>query len=151
MDAKIIEVDAFRAVGVLNRVDPATCDWMALWTQQFFPRMGELMPLAAKQGAFGLFVGVEGSTEMDFLAAVQSRPGAEPPAGMVAWDVAAGTYATFDCTVSTIAQTWSGAFEDWLPNSAYEHDPSRPCFEYYPPSQPGPNMPVIVHVAVNSA
>ena len=76
----------------------------------------------APEGAFAYLAGAE-----------QRRPD-HVPAGMQVWQVPAGLYAVFGCTLPTISEAYRYGFETWLPASeAYTHRPA-PDFELYPPT-----------------
>jgi len=76
---------------------------------------------------------------------------AEVPEGLTLRPLPAGAYAAFACTLRDIGSTWREIYGRWLPTSGYVEDESRPSFEFYPPSTPGPDEPVIVYLPTTAA
>ncbi len=88
---------------------------------------------------------------VDFIAGVIVGEVAEVPEGLTLRPLPAGAYAAFACTLRDIGSTWREIYGRWLPTSGYVEDVSRPSLEFYPPSTPGPDEPVIVYLPITAA
>ena len=52
------------------------------------------------------------------------------PDGMVSWNIPTQTYAVFPSTLPQIGETWTEAYQQWLPQSGYQRAVG-PEFELY--------------------
>ncbi len=146
MDPVITTRDAFRVIGYAERINPREADYDRLWGQGFMPHHDAVQAVSCAPDYYGLYYCTDQPPIDDFVAGMAVAPGAEPPAGLVARDVAAGLEAVFACNLATIGQTWQQVHGEWLPASEYEYDPARPCYEEFPPTEPGPAMALTIHV-----
>jgi len=128
MEPQIVERPAFTVVGMPYRGRNEHNEIPALW-EQFVPRMGEIRHSPpATYGVMGNYD--PGTAEFDYVAGVEADPAAAVPEGMVRWDVPAGTYAAFRCSLNTLQQTFGEIYGTWLPGSGHRHA-DAPEFEYH--------------------
>jgi AraC family transcriptional regulator len=128
MEPQIVERPAFTVIGMKYRGRNEHNEIPGLW-EQFVPRMGEVPRSGA--AAYGVMGNYDPATgEFDYVAGLEGDPSAAVPEGMVRWDVPAGTYAAFRCSLNTVRQTLDDIYHTWLPGSGHEHA-DAPEFEYY--------------------
>jgi AraC family transcriptional regulator len=149
MEPQIIDRAGMTVVGMKHRGRNEHNEIPHLW-EQFAPRMAEVSSISP--AAYGLMYNYDPATgEYDYLAGVQVDSSAVVPEGMASWEVPAGTYAVFPCTLNTIRQTFDHIYNTWLPNSGYERT-DAPEFEYYGADY-DPNdddSPMYVYIPVRS-
>ncbi len=150
MEAQILERQTVHVLGYLERIDPMNADYSTLWSGKYMPHDPTVRPLAVDPGYYGVYFGTEEPGRADFLAGMAVDPAASAPEALALRSIPGGTYAAFGCAMANVGQTWRDVY-GWLPNSGYAEDPSRPCFEYYPPGEPGPTAPVTIFIPVTSA
>lgn len=151
MEPKFVTCPAFTLAGMAMRVKPQGKTPGQLW-DEFGPRMGEVQHVAGPNVSYGLSDNMDMATgEFDYMAGMQVSSPADLPAGMVARDVPAQTYAVFPCTIPTLRETFQEIYGIWLPGSGYvrapgpeleiyseSFDPREPdsVFDIYIPVQP---------------
>jgi AraC family transcriptional regulator len=130
MEPKIINRPAFTVIGMKYRGKNENQEIPQLW-RQFGPRAMEIKNIAHPGISYGVMDYYDESTgEFDYIASLEVESVEEIPEGMDRWDVPEQTYACFTCTLPTLIETFKSAYNEWLPQSEYEHAPS-PEFELY--------------------
>jgi len=130
MEPKIIKGAAFTVVGMKYHGKNENNEIPQLWGE-FGPRMGEIKQVANPHVAYGVCDNFdESSSEFDYIAGFEVGSTAEIPEGMVSWDIPAGQYAVFTCTLPTLGETYQYAYHSWLPQSGYQRA-AGPEFELY--------------------
>jgi AraC family transcriptional regulator len=130
MEPKIIKGAAFTVVGMKYHGKNENNEIPQLWGE-FGPRMGEIKQVANPHVAYGVCDNFdESSSEFDYIAGFEVGSTAEIPEGMVSWDIPAGQYAVFTCTLPTLGETYQYAYHTWLPQSGYQRA-AGPEFELY--------------------
>lgn len=137
MDAKIMELDSFTAIGPTAEVRKDGTEAIPdLWAA-FHARHHEI-PGADDTGAFGLCLHEAGNVDsFQYVAGARTAPDAEPPNGMRKVSVPGGTYAVFTmaCDGGSLPDSFRKAyayiFETWLPENPYRMVPDVPDFERY--------------------
>ena len=130
MEPKFVSRPAFTLVGMKVRVKPQSNTPGQLW-DEFGPRMGEIQHPAEPDVAYGLSDNMDMATgEFDYSAGMAVNSTADIPAGMVALDVPAQTYAVFPCTIPTLREVYQEIYGIWLPMSGYVRAPG-PELEVY--------------------
>jgi AraC family transcriptional regulator len=134
MEPKIVQKDGFTVVGAKMRcTTDDTSKIPQLWGQ-LMARMGEIPNLLGDGNSYGVMDNYDEATESwDYVAAFEVSEVEDVPEGLVSLEIPAQTYAVFTCTMPTIQETYSIIYEQWLPQSEYEHAPT-PEFEHYPPT-----------------
>lgn len=121
-----------RVVGLSARYTPETRNGIpALWA-----RFGaEHHRLFGPKGCYGVCYDFGGDKMgFSYLCGVPDEGRAETE-GLARIDLPAGRYAVFDHAghISSIGETWDGAFSAWLPQNGLEVAAGRPEFELYDP------------------
>lgn len=130
MEPKFVTRSAFTLVGMTMRVKPQGKVPGQLW-DEFGPRMSEIQHTILTGVAYGVSDNMEMATgQFDYSAGLEVDSTADMPAGMVALDVPAQTYAVFSCTIPTIRETYQDIYGIWLPTSGYVRAPG-PELELY--------------------
>jgi AraC family transcriptional regulator len=124
---------AFTVLGVTVRGNVMDLDYVGIWEKQFMPRAAEILPLSTDQSYYGAYFGTDQDMIMDFIAGVEVAPGTAVPAGLVARELPAASYAVFACAMKDTMATWMAIMQEWMPTSGYEWDMSASPFEHYPP------------------
>lgn len=135
MEARIVERDAFRLIGVAVRGDPTRADYSDLWQNRYAARMEEIAGVTVGDECYGAYFATGEEGIDNIMAGRIARDDAEAPAGLVCRAVPAATYACFDAQIRSIGATWGAIFGGWLPTSGYEMDPGKPSLEVYPPTE----------------
>ena len=129
MDVKIESKPAFTVVGLKYHGKNENDEIPQLWGKMN-PRWSEIPARVNHQHTYGICGNMDENGAFSYVAGVEVSATDALPEGMVAWEVPAGQYAVFACTLKTIGETYKYAFETWLPASDYNHHPA-PDFEYY--------------------
>lgn len=129
MDVKIESKPAFTVVGLKYHGKNENNEIPQLWGKMS-PRWREIPARVNDQHVYGICGNMEEDGAFSYVAGVEVSATDALPEGMVAWEIPAGQYAVFPCTLKTIGETYKYAFETWLPASEYNHHPA-PDFEYY--------------------
>ena len=145
MEPTIVSQPALRLVGLEIRTTPMSPEIPALWPR-FVARLPEIAGVTEPGVTFGAMRDEPGGA-MVYLAAVPVAADAPVPAGMTAWDIAAGDRAVFEFPFGDIPRAYPFIFGTWLPGSGRQQD-ARPLLERYGadfrPDQPGSPMQVRV-------
>jgi AraC family transcriptional regulator len=125
------ESKGMQIVGVKERLPPARRAQIPRLWERFAPYIGNV-PGQVGATAYGMMWPVEGSDELDYMAAVEVRGGAGAPKGLTIEHVPEQRYAVFvhPDHVSKINETMSAIHSRWLPHSGYERA-RGPAFERY--------------------
>jgi AraC family transcriptional regulator len=133
MKPRIVEKNAFHAVGLLGRYTPVTNGGIPELWSRFVPRMDEIEQRRGKH-SYGICIPIEGeeSAAFDYVAAVEVEPGGPVPDGMVALAVPGGTFAVFTHRghISHFHETTKQIWGVWLPASSLRYG-HHPDFELY--------------------
>jgi len=139
MQAEIVQRQDTQILGIMARINPMDADYGELWGQRFTRYQQVVEALAVESGYYGVYYATDEPEMADFVAGMMVGQVADVPEGLTLRAVPGGTYGAFDCTLSTIGQTWGNIYSQWLPASEYTEDDTRPAMEYYPPDMsPGP-------------
>ena len=129
-ELNIIRRPAFTVAGLKYRGRNEHEEIPALWGE-FWPRHGEISHHVEPGCAYGVVDNFDEETgEFDYVAGVAVTDAAYLPAGMVAVQAPAQTYAVFDCTLPTLRETFGRAIGEWLPAAGYARA-DGPDFELY--------------------
>lgn len=63
-------------------------------------------------------------------------------------EVPAAQEAVFPCTLNTIGPTWGRIYDEWLPNSGFEHGAAWAGYEVYPPEFGPQGGTLTIHVPI---
>jgi AraC family transcriptional regulator len=130
MEPKIVAREAFTVVGMKYHGKNENNEIPQLW-DKFGPRAEEIKHIVDPHVAYGVCGNFDDSShEFDYVAGFEVDSTTEIPEGMVSWDVPAGKYAVFTCTLPTLGETYQHAYHTWLPQSGYQRAPG-PEFELY--------------------
>jgi AraC family transcriptional regulator len=135
---------AFTVVGLRLRTKPKSPEISELWNK-FVPRMGELKNVSEPYASYGVMAGVEDG--LDYMAGNPVSEITELPAGMSRWDIAETTYAVFESSIPTLAETFDYIFGVWLPASEYQHG-SGPLLERYGETFSPDNPAVDIYIPI---
>ena len=134
MEPKIITRETFDVMGVLDRVDPHTADYEAIWRDQFDPVHDRVQPYSTDEGYYGVYFATDEPGLVDMVAGMAVGDVDDVPEGLTVRTIPGGQYAVFECGMDAIGPTWGAIYSEWLPASEqYEEDGTRACFEYFPP------------------
>ncbi len=124
MEPQIVEKGAFSVVGLKLRCGmEQPNDFPRLWGQ-IFERMGEVRGIVENGVSYGVMDNYNAATgSWDYVAGFSVEADGATPEGMVKTDIPAATYAVFACTLPTIQATYDMIYQQWLPQSGYEHAP----------------------------
>ena len=130
MELKFVSRPTFTLAGMAMRVKPQGKTPGQLW-DEFGPHMGEVPHVVGAEVAYGLSDNMDMATgEFDYMAGMQVNSTADLPAGMVAREVPAQSYAVFSCTLPGLRETYQEFYGIWLPRSGYVRAPG-PELEVY--------------------
>lgn len=111
MEFKIMHKEAFTVVGLKRRFSTETSyQEIPKWWEEYMS--GEDHPV---MGAFGVCLDQEG-TIFDYLIADNYQPWDEIPSGCEAVTFEAGDWAVFPCKMSTLQDTNTKMWSEWLPS-----------------------------------
>lgn len=112
MEYRIVEKPQFTVVGVSRKFHPETSYqqipeyWTEMYSRPGFPLMG----------VFGVCMDPEeGDGEFDYWIADLYTPWKEIPGGCKSLVIPAGTWAVFPCKLSTLQDTNTKMWQEWLP------------------------------------
>lgn len=113
MEYKIKEIPAFTVVGIHRQFHPETsyqqipAFWEEMMQKPDFPLLG----------MYGICNDEAGSgKEFDYWIADNYDPQQPIPAGFSTLTIPGGTWAVFPCTVTTLQDTNTKMWNEWLPN-----------------------------------
>jgi len=150
MEPRLVQREAATIIGVALVGNPKTTDFHDFWMNRFMPREPQIKPLSLDGAYYEAFFCAGDPEHVEMMAGMAVSPDATPPDGLVKRELAATTYAVFDCTVGTIGATWAD-IEQWLTESTYEYDRERQGdFELYPPDTKDQDSPVEIYVPVRA-
>lgn len=109
MDYRIVEKAPFTVVGYTRKFSTDT-------SYQEIPKWWEEQSQhSAVMGMFGVCIDSDGK-DFDYLIADLYQPWQTVPEGCVTRTLSGGTWAVFPCTLSTLQDTNTRMWRDWLPN-----------------------------------
>lgn len=144
MQPKIIDKDAFKIVGYEFKTtlknNSHSRDIPAFWNKCNTEGKESMLYKTQnppKHGEYGICANINGD-EISYILGVEVTTFDKAMEDMHKLEVPSGTYAVFTTPqvpdedfVSSIEGTWKYILEQWLPNSKYELDESKPDFEFY--------------------
>jgi predicted transcriptional regulator YdeE/DNA-binding transcriptional MerR regulator len=148
VEPKIVHREAFTAVGMEYQGKNENNEIKDMW-DVFGPRMGEIKHPNWRWGSYGICRDMPEEEGLRYLAGVEVDRVEDVPNGMTVWTVPEQTYAVFPCTLPTLHDAYRYAFEEWLPQSAYQRA-DGPDFELYTeefdPQDPASTMYIYVPI-----
>ncbi|WP_097028367.1 AraC family transcriptional regulator [Clostridium peptidivorans] len=144
MQPKIIDKDTFKIVGYEFKTtlknNSHSRDIPAFWNKCNTEGKESMLYKTQnppKHGEYGICANINGD-EISYILGVEVTTFDKAMEDMYKLEVPSGTYAVFTTPqvpdedfVSSIEGTWKYILEQWLPNSEYELDESKPDFEFY--------------------
>lgn len=127
MTLKIIERPARTVVGLQIRTKPMSPEIPALWPK-FVPRIAEIPNAAEPNVSYGVMR--HDGAALEYAAAVSVTSVGRLPAGMIAIELPAGTYAHFSYPLSGLGKGFGEIHTQLIPASNYRQD-AGPFFERY--------------------
>jgi predicted transcriptional regulator YdeE len=151
MEPRIVFHDAFVVMGIqepVNNDDPKF--YHTLWMERYMPYDEQVKALSTDKAYYSIYFALDKQEYcLDGMAVASATvAGGVNAEGLVSHRVEAGSYATFDCTVKTIGQTWQHIFRQWLPQSSFEVPPDAASFEFYPPNTETDDSSVIIYLPI---
>jgi AraC family transcriptional regulator len=149
MEPAITTRGSFQVLGIQVRIEPMSADYRAIWEDQFMPHHDAVRAVARDPGYYGVYFPCDEPGKVDLVAGMAVEELEQIPDGLVVREVPAGQYAVVECEMAEIGTTWGSVYGSWLPSSErYAEDPTRACFEYFPPGVEKGEARVSIHVAV---
>jgi AraC family transcriptional regulator len=162
MEHKIVDRDAFKVIGISAHGNPSSMNYGEIWSQ-FESYDEQVKKVSLDKGYYNVYFGTEEEDIVDLVAGMAVEGAPNVPEGLTIREVPAMRCAVFECTRTTIGQTYEYVYRDWLPRSQYEHDDKpdkvlggevgvfrrkRATFEYFPPDTETEDSPVFIHVGI---
>lgn len=120
MEPRIVERSAFTVIGMKVRGKNEHGEIPKLW-ETLGPRVHEIKNMLENGVAYGISANMdENSGEFDYVAGFEVSSPRDIPEGMVRFDVPRGRYAIFRTTLPRIGETFTQAYQTWLPQSGYQ-------------------------------
>lgn len=131
MEPKIVELEAFRAIGMRYYGENKYGEIGQMWAE-FNRRSGEISKLATGPDiAYGICTGGPESA-FEYVASLAVSEIDQVPSGMVVKEVPANTYVVFEARgIEDIGPTYNRILNEWMPASEYQPG-DGPDFERYP-------------------
>jgi len=142
-EARIVSRPAFRVAGMYYRGENKHDECMAMWDNDFLPRIGELAGIRVSGEMFGVVRSNPDNLngEFEYLVGVEVPAADELPAGMVSWDIPADTYVVVGAEdFSEFGPVHDYIRCEWLPQSAEWERGRNLTIECYPPNFAKPSM-----------
>ena len=138
MEAKLVEKGEFRVMGRAvsgPKTEDASRMIGAFWQEWIAKKeCGRITGQTGERALYGLCLGWSPDCGFTYMIGRPVTQQADAPAGMAPCSVAGGTYAVFVArgpVPEAIQATWQRAMQEWLPESGWQMDMSRPSFERY--------------------
>lgn len=133
MEYKIVDKAPFTVVGFTRRFNNDT-------SYQEIPRYWEELLPAQHDicGTFGVCIDTDGK-DFDYMIADLYQPWQRVPTACTTRLIPGGTWAVFPCTLSTLQDTNTKMWRDWLPHSTDYKLSGNYNIEYYAPCKEGQN------------
>lgn len=151
MRPEIIQRSEQYLMGYQKRIQPMEADYLALWRDGFEPHEPDVSRIAVEPTYYGAYYGTSEPGRVDFVAGMLVPKGALPMEGLVVRALPGGLYARFRCTMATISLTWRAIYGQWLRESGYAEDETRPAFECFPAETASPEAKAEIWVPVRSS
>jgi predicted transcriptional regulator YdeE len=147
MEPKIVSREAFNVMGVVGHFESAGKNFGPLW-QGYMSHHEQIEPLSAGEGHYGVYLGADHSSPIDYLAGMAVQAGADVPEGVELRKLPAATHAVFSCSFQQLGPTYGYIWGKWLQSSAYAQDTSRFGFDSYAPGTDGGESTVEIWLPV---
>jgi len=150
MSPRVVDKPAFNVIGRTKQFttsNGANFRLIPLWWNEFLnsPDCQKLTALSHQQPGkvtgetlLGIDFGSPESEEFSYGIGVE-LPEDSPQEAFIKMNIAAATWAIFDCTLDKMQETYKYIFSEWFPSSGYVHD-AVPHLEVYLPEISGEKM-----------
>ncbi len=128
MEPKFVIKPTFTLIGMRYFGKNEHGEIPALW-DQLNPRFHEFKN-QADNCAYGVCTATGQDGEIEYVAGIAVTNAAHVPAGMVVRQIPEAQYAVFETKLKNLHQTYTYAYQTWLPQSGYAWGQS-PDFELY--------------------
>jgi predicted transcriptional regulator YdeE len=146
LEPRFVERESFTVVGVTTAGQLGDFNYGEIWEKKYMPMDAVLKPCSIDGGCYGVTLS-EGD-HLIYLAGVSASDQQELPKGVEKRWIPAGSFAVFDCVMSTITETMQEVFGQWFYASDKELDTNAVGFEYYPPYSGEGEMHVEMYLPV---
>ena len=147
MQPRIVNREAFRAMGVVGHFQSAGENFGPLW-QEYMPFHDQIEPLSASEGHYGVYLGADHSGPIDYLAGMVVRDAAETPEGVETHRIPGATFAVFECSFQQLGPTYGYIWDKWLRSSEHVQDTSKLGFDYFAPGTTGGESPIEIWLPI---
>ena len=131
MDARIVDREAFKVMGVIGHYKSAEEDFTKLQDKDFESFHNIIKAQSIDKGYYGVFQDSIEKKPIDYLAGMAVGDISEIPEGLKTCEVPAAKYAVFNCTLKTIGPAYQYILSEWFPRSVFNQDSSKLSFQYY--------------------
>lgn len=142
---EIVELPAFRAVGLRMRTTSFSTEIPALW-QRFMPLMDSITSSTP-----GISYGLMGEHHADgtftYMAALAVDADAHVDSTLATWHVPAQRYAVFETTMSQLGEMFGRIHGQLMPESGLQYG-QGPSFECYGPEFDTPTQKLHIYIAI---
>lgn len=138
---------AFRVLGIQD----VAANFLDLWDNRFMLQHDIVQPQSTDKAYYAVwFETGEDLSQGMHLAGMTVGEDVTIPDGWIVREIPAATYAVFDSTLGNVGDTTYQALHDWLPNSEYSWDRSKPRFDLMPPDTNAQDSPTWVWIPIIS-
>jgi predicted transcriptional regulator YdeE len=120
MEIRVLEKEAFTVLGLKYRGKNENQEIPQLWGE-LTARTHEITNMVPEHVVYGVCANMDKETgEFDYIAGYRVTGADKVPGGMVAYEVPAGRFAVFTTTLPEIGDTFTNAYDVWLPEAGLE-------------------------------
>jgi predicted transcriptional regulator YdeE len=150
VEYRIVTKPAFTLLGLMERFTPDNEDFEGIW-KRFMEHYDPIHALSTDKAYYGACFGTGDERQMDYLAGMTVGGVGEVSKGLTVRVAPASRYAVFECTVTTISNTYDRIFGEWVPTAPYARPgqgSAKADFERYPPNTDSGDTPVLLYIAL---
>jgi AraC family transcriptional regulator len=152
MKARVVELDAFTVMGLMDRFTDEEEQVGELW-DRVVPYLGRIAVYSTDQRCYGVAIRTGAQGEWDYLAgmAVSKVVTGNGLEDLVALEIPPTRFVSVETTVETMEEAFAYINTQWLPASPYTRDPAGPTLDVYPPNTGSGAAPVLLYIPIQAA
>lgn len=144
---KFVDREAFHVVGLISYFTSGEVNFDQLW-QEYMKIEAILKEFNTNEGNYGVYFGPTYRKPLHYLAGCRIENLNEIPLGIEIRNIPSAKYAIFKISYDDLLKAYNYIWDEWLLESSYSKDPTKPWFDFYPIDNPDDETNIEIWIPV---
>jgi predicted transcriptional regulator YdeE len=149
MEPKIVNQNQFKIIGLKKRFKSEKKHYDNIW-KEYMIYHDKIKTNSIDNAFYCIYFTPDGNDIQDHIVGIAVDNNFHNPIDVLVEHIQPSSlYATFECTVNNIGDTYGLIFSKWINNGQYAvNDKNIPCYDYYPPNTKSAEDKVFLYIPI---